>query len=60
MMQALANVPPAVWQTEHLDDLGAAVRDALDARDLSAATASQATWLILPSCRAIPSGPSNG
>jgi hypothetical protein len=47
MMAALAKVPPVVWREEHLDDLGAVLRDALDAADLSGGTVAQANLLVL-------------
>jgi hypothetical protein len=46
MLGALVALPPAVWQAEHLDDLGAVLRDALNAADLSHATASFAEQLV--------------
>jgi hypothetical protein len=51
MLQALAGTPPVVWRAEHLEDLGAVVRDALDAADLSHATAGQANLLVLRQVR---------
>jgi len=34
-LQTLAGLPPGLWQTAHLEPLGAVIRDALDAKDLS-------------------------
>ncbi len=39
MLVALADLPLGIWQNEHLDDLAQIIRDALDASDLSEATA---------------------
>ncbi|HLW00278.1 MAG TPA: hypothetical protein VKT82_16545 [Ktedonobacterales bacterium] len=46
MLSALANLPPGRWQPEHLDGLGHVIRDALDAADLSHATASAIERLV--------------
>jgi hypothetical protein len=46
-LTALADLPPGRWQAEHLPALGQVVRDALDAADCSAATASAAERLLL-------------
>ncbi len=47
MLSGLADLPPGVWRAEHLDDLGAVIRDALNAADLSAATAAAAGRLVI-------------
>ncbi|MBC8137669.1 MAG: hypothetical protein H8F28_17450, partial [Fibrella sp.] len=47
LLGALAALPPSRWQTGHLDELGQIIRDALDASDLSYATASQAEELVV-------------
>jgi hypothetical protein len=47
MLAALTGVPAGAWQQQHLDDLGGVVREALDARDLSEASASTASHLVL-------------
>ncbi len=46
LLGALAGLPPATWQSEHLNDLSAILRDALDAADCSPATASAAQQLV--------------
>lgn len=46
MLAALAALPPAVWQAEHLDTLAGLVRDTLDARDLSQSTNAEMEWLL--------------
>jgi hypothetical protein len=47
LMTALADLPPGAWRAEHLDGLGQVVRHALDAVDLSYATASAAERLVV-------------
>ncbi len=47
MLTALADLPPGIWRSEHLDDLGAVVREALDAADLSHGTAAAAERLVV-------------
>lgn len=44
---ALAALPPGGWRDEHLADLGGLLREALDAADLSAATAAAAERLVV-------------
>ena len=39
-LQALADLPSATWQADHLDALAAVLRHGLDAPDLSAGSAS--------------------
>jgi hypothetical protein len=46
MLEGLAALPVATWQTEHLKDLGQVIRDALDAADLSYMTATHAQALV--------------
>lgn len=46
MLSGLAGLSPGTWRTEHLADLGAIIRDVLDAADLSAATAAEAGRLV--------------
>ncbi|MBL8718013.1 MAG: hypothetical protein JNL79_18685 [Myxococcales bacterium] len=46
MFETLARWPRRVWKREHLPAVGAAVRDALDAADLSISTASAAQRLV--------------
>jgi hypothetical protein len=47
MLDALAAWPREVWAPEHLDDVGAALRDALDASDLSQGTARSGERLVV-------------
>lgn len=47
MLSALAALPPSVWRPEHLPDLGAILRDALDAADLSTGSTRAAQSLVL-------------
>ncbi len=47
MLMALADLPPGIWRPVHLDDLGAIVREALDAADLSHSTAAAAERLVV-------------
>jgi hypothetical protein len=42
MLDGLANLPPSIWQQEHLTDLGEILTAALTAADLSQASASHA------------------
>ncbi len=46
MLTGLAGLPPGTWRAPHLVDLGAIIRDALDAADLSGGTAAQAGRLV--------------
>ena len=47
LLQALRELPPSRWQAHHLPDLGQIVRDALNAADLSYATAGEAEQLVV-------------
>ncbi|HEY7424672.1 MAG TPA: HEAT repeat domain-containing protein, partial [Gemmataceae bacterium] len=47
MLASLAQLPPGIWKTENLEDLGQILRDALSAADLSYATAAQAQGIIV-------------
>jgi hypothetical protein len=47
VLAGLADLPPGIWRAEHLDSLGEILRDALDAPDLSGATASQGERLVV-------------
>jgi hypothetical protein len=47
MLTALAELPHGIWQVEHLDDLGQIMRDALNATDLSHATARALERLVV-------------
>jgi hypothetical protein len=47
MLAGLAELPPGLWRTEHLDGLGQIIRDALGAADLSYASAAHAESLVL-------------
>jgi hypothetical protein len=47
MLEALADLPPGLWREEHLDALSAILQAALDAADLSYATAAHAQRLIV-------------
>ncbi|GAB3636296.1 hypothetical protein GCM10027422_18860 [Hymenobacter arcticus] len=47
MLAALASLPPARWQTAHLEELSQILRDALNAADLSPATARYAEQLVV-------------
>lgn len=47
MLAALADLPPARWKPEHLEDLSTVLRAMLDAADLSHATATHAERLVL-------------
>ncbi len=54
MLSGLAELPPGIWHTEHMDDLGHIIHDALDATDSSYATIYALYQLVL---RLIPSEP---
>lgn len=46
MLQGLSELPPGIWKAEHLAEIAAIVRDALDAADLSFTSALHLTaWL---------------
>lgn len=47
ILAGLADLPPGIWRSEHLDNLGQIIRDALNAADLSHSTASAAERLIV-------------
>ncbi len=47
MMEGMAQLPPSIWREEHLGTLEKIQRQALDARDLSASTASQLESLLV-------------
>jgi hypothetical protein len=47
MLRGLTNLPPGIWQAEHLEKAGQIIRQALDAADLSHATAALAELLII-------------
>lgn len=47
MLAALAALPPSRWQTSHLEELGQIIHDALNAADLSPATASEAEKIVV-------------
>lgn len=47
MLTALAALPHGIWRLEHLDDLAQVIRDALNATDLSSATARAIERLIV-------------
>lgn len=47
ILRALACQPPGIWRSEHLDDLGLIIRMALDAPDLSDASAGWALELLV-------------
>jgi len=46
MLRGLASLPPGTWRATHLAGIGAIIRDALDAADLSGGTAAQAGRLV--------------
>jgi len=46
LLGAVADLPPSVWDAAHLSDLGTAFRYALDAADLSTATAMQVGRIV--------------
>lgn len=47
MLTALVSLPPSRWNTEHLEEIGKIIQDALNAADLSPATASEAEkWIV--------------
>ncbi len=47
MLNALADLPPAAWQAEHLEHLGQILQDALNAADLSYYTAHAAERIVV-------------
>jgi hypothetical protein len=47
MLSALSTLPPSRWEAEHLDSIGEIVQDALNAADLSPATASAAEGFLV-------------
>ena len=47
MLTALSGLPHGIWQAEHLDDLAQIIRDALNATDLSFATAQAVERLVV-------------
>ena len=47
MLYGLADLPPSIWQQEHLADLGTILTDTLKAADLSAATANHAQRIVI-------------
>ena len=47
LLGGLADLPPSVWQEAHLDGLGVAFRQALDATDLSQLSASHIERLLV-------------
>lgn len=47
MLNGLADLPPGIWLSQHLDSLGQIIRDALDAADQSHATVAAAERLII-------------
>ncbi|MBC8141287.1 MAG: hypothetical protein H7Y38_07575, partial [Armatimonadetes bacterium] len=47
LLQAVRQLPPARWQSAHLAELGQIIRDALNAADLSPATAGEVERLIV-------------
>ncbi len=47
MLAGLAALPPGIWKPEHLDDLGQILRNALNAADLSEASANAIERLIV-------------
>jgi len=47
MLGALRDLPPGVWREEHLPELAAVIREALNAADLSYPTAAAAEGLVL-------------
>ncbi len=57
MLSELAELPPGIWHTEHLVDLGHIIREALDATDISHATIHALYQLVL---RLIPREPAWG
>jgi hypothetical protein len=46
-LQMLAGLPPGLWQAAHLEKLGAVIRDALDAKDLSQQSLTAVQFLLL-------------
>jgi hypothetical protein len=47
MLGGLADLPPGIWRAEHRETLAAIIRQALDAPDLSAATAGATERLVV-------------
>ena len=47
MLAALAVLPPSRWQTSHLEELSQIISDALNAADLSQATAREAEKIVV-------------
>ncbi|HLK96449.1 MAG TPA: outer membrane beta-barrel protein, partial [Hymenobacter sp.] len=47
MLAALAVLPPSRWQASHLEELGHIISDALNAADLSQATAHEAEKIVV-------------
>jgi hypothetical protein len=47
MLNTLAGLPYGMWQTQHLNDLAQIIRDALNARDLSPASANSIERLVI-------------
>jgi hypothetical protein len=47
MLAGLTGLPPGIWRPEHLEDLGRALRAALNAADLSPITARYAEALVV-------------
>ena len=47
LLGAVADLPPVIWTAEHLEDLGTAIRHALDAADLSPQTAAEAGRIVV-------------
>ena len=47
MLWGLAELPPSLWRSDQLADLGGVLREALDAADLSAASVEAAETLIV-------------
>ena len=47
MLSAMSELPPTLWRSEHLDELGVVVRQALDAADISYGTANVIQKLVV-------------
>lgn len=47
LLEGLAGLPPSIWQSQHLVDLSQIIADALNAADLSHATASFCERLVI-------------
>lgn len=45
-LQSVASLPPGLWQAAHLEKLGAVIRDALDAKDLSQQSLTAVQFLL--------------